>query len=138
MQGNRRKVRELAMGYLYQVDHKVESKTLDDALYARHFGVTENQREFFFELVRGVQEHQQELDELIQAVADNWKISRMARVDRTILRLASWELKQFPETAHQVIIDEAVEIAKKFSTTESSKFVNGILDKLVAQIRSEI
>jgi len=129
MKGLRRKVRELAMGYLYQKDTGVEAVTLDPSIYARHFGVPEEQREFFFDLVEGVSEKLAELDAKIQSIAAHWKISRMARVDRTILRMACWEIR-FSETPRNVVIDEAVELARKFSTTESASFVNGILDQI--------
>lgn len=70
------------------------------------------------------------IDQLIIKYAENWELSRMAAIDRNIMRLAAWELLEAPETPVNVIINEAVEIAKKYSTQDSGKFVNGILDKI--------
>lgn len=129
MKGLRRKVRELAMGYLYQKDSGVEAATLDPSLYARHFHVPEEQKDFFYDLVDGVSQKLAELDAKIQSIATHWKISRMARVDRTIMRMACWEML-YTDTPRNVVIDEAVELARKYSTTESASFVNGILDHI--------
>ena len=87
-------------------------------------------REFADHLVSGVLDHQTALDPLIKKYAENWEMNRMAAIDRCILRLAAYELVHEIETPINVIINEAVEIAKKYSTGESSKFVNGILDKI--------
>jgi N utilization substance protein B len=87
-------------------------------------------REFARLLAEGVRARQKEIDTLIKKYAQNWEMSRMAAVDRGILRLAAWELLYETDTPINVIINEALEIAKKYSTGESSKFVNGILDKI--------
>jgi len=86
--------------------------------------------EFSRQLVDGVLAEQAVIDPLIKKYAENWDMHRMAAIDRCILRLAAYELLYEPETPINVIINEAVEIAKKYSTGESSKFVNGILDKI--------
>jgi N utilization substance protein B len=85
---------------------------------------------FAINLFRGVCERKSEIDALIAQNAKNWEIERMAAVDRNIIRLAAYEIIAMPETPINVIIDEAVEISKKYSTKDSGKFVNGILDKL--------
>jgi transcription antitermination protein NusB len=85
-------------------------------------------REFAERLVRGAILHRDELDRLISDQADHWRLVRMPIVDRNILRLALYEMLHEPETPRPVIIDEALEIAKRFSTPKSSQFVNGILD----------
>ena len=87
-------------------------------------------REFSVKIFRGVCENQDKIDELIEKYADNWEISRMTVIDRNIMRLASYEILFMPKTPISVIIDEAVEISKMYSNKDSSKFVNGILDKL--------
>jgi len=133
--GYRRKIRELALGYLYQQDCKIETLTEDPEKFFAHFADVQNQREFFFKIVEGVTTHLEKLDQDISAVAEHWKLSRMARVDRVILRIASWELLEEPDTPHRVVIDEAVEIARKFSTEESASFVNGLLDHLARKYR---
>ena len=87
-------------------------------------------REFARRLADGVIARQIEIDSLIQKYAENWEISRMAAIDRGILRMAAYEILHENDTPINVIINEALEIAKKYSTGESSKFVNGILDKI--------
>jgi N utilization substance protein B len=84
--------------------------------------------EFARRLVEGTLAHRPELDELISRQADHWRLSRMPIVDRNILRMALFELLHEPETPQPVVIDEALEIAKRFSTPRSSQFINGILD----------
>jgi N utilization substance protein B len=81
-------------------------------------------------LARGALAHRPALDAVIAKVAENWEIGRMAAIDRNILRLAAFELMHSLETPVSVVIDEAVEIAKTYSTQDSGKFVNGILDKI--------
>ena len=87
-------------------------------------------REFARRLADGVLAEQPAIDPLIKKYAENWEMGRMAAIDRSLLRLAAYELLHEPETPINVIINEALEIAKKYSTAESSKFVNGILDKI--------
>jgi len=85
-------------------------------------------RAFAERLVEGTLAHRDSLDALISKQADNWRLARMPVVDRNILRLALFELLHEPDTPHPVVIDEALEIAKRFSTPRSSQFINGILD----------
>ena len=87
-------------------------------------------RAFAGSLIEGVSSHQADLDKLIIKYAENWDLNRMATVDRCLLRLAAYEIVFEFETPINVIINEAVDIAKKYSTQESGKFVNGILDQL--------
>ena len=93
-------------------------------------GLDEVSEKFGRELVEGTIRHKQEIDAFIQTTAENWEMSRMAAVDRCILRLASYELLHHPETPISVVIDEALEIAKKYSSENSASFINGILDKI--------
>jgi N utilization substance protein B len=133
--GNRHQAREAALGYLYQKDSGVECVTNTPHKYAKHFEVLEVHQEFFFKLVEGVIEHQEILDTEITTAAEHWKLYRMQRIDRSILRLASWEIFHCLETDHQVIINEAVELAKTFGSQDSASFVNGILDRIARKIR---
>ncbi|MCA8996781.1 MAG: transcription antitermination factor NusB [Planctomycetaceae bacterium] len=87
-------------------------------------------KEFSWELFLGVMEHRAELDEQIQQAAENWSLSRMAATDRAIIRLGAYELMKTSVPVN-VVIDEAIELAKKFGSSQSSQFVNGVLDKLV-------
>lgn len=83
------------------------------------------------ELVKGVCAKLADIDKALRAANPNWRIERMARVDRNVLRLAAWELLHSPEAVHpRVVIDEAVELAKRFGAEEASAFVNGVLDRL--------
>jgi transcription antitermination protein NusB len=126
--GARRKARELALQMLYEND---VAGTEPGEMFARSAGLqtaTETTRSFAERLVTGTLRHREDLDALISKQADHWRLSRMPVVDRNILRLALFELLHEPETPHPVVIDEALEIAKRFSTPRSSQFINGILD----------
>jgi N utilization substance protein B len=89
-------------------------------------------RQFAHALVAGVQSNQPRIDELIALVAENWRLDRMAAIDRNILRLGAFEILHCPEVPTKVAINEALELAKRYSTAQSSRFVNGILDRLLA------
>lgn len=84
-------------------------------------------------LVQGTLAHREEIDGLIRGQADNWRLERMPAVDRNILRLAVFEMLHHPETPKLVVVDEAIELAKKFGSEQSSRFVNGLLDGLLKQ-----
>ena len=129
--GVRRRGRELALQMLYQ--HELAG-TDPEAIFAGFDELRDappEAREFAVTLVRGVIERLAELDTQIGEQADHWRIDRMATVDRNILRLALFELRFAPDTPAAVVIDEAVEIAKRFGSERSSQFVNGVLDGLV-------
>ncbi len=136
--GNRRHAREAALGFLYQKDHQVGSVTEDPEKYIEHFKVQEAFQSFFREIITGVMAHQSTLDREIEEVAEHWKLYRMGRVDRSILRLASWELTYCLETPAKVILDEAVELAKTYGSQDSASFVNGILDRISKKARSSV
>jgi transcription antitermination protein NusB len=127
--GSRRQARELALQSLYLCDtcgFDIEAalKTvLDDT-------ISESVRIFCKHLVEGTFPRIKEIDEILKRYTENWDIQRMAIIDRNILRLAAFEILIDTETPVSVIIDEAIEIAKSFSTQDSGKFVNGILDKV--------
>jgi len=91
--------------------------------------------EFAVELVRGVGEHREEIDELITAHARNWDIHRMPALDRALLRLACFELAHRPDVPTGAVISEAVELAKRYSTDDSGRFVNGVLSAVAAEVR---
>jgi N utilization substance protein B len=90
---------------------------------------------FARDLVDAAQRRMLDLDETIVAASRNWRLERMSRVDRNILRLATLELKSSPEVPVKVVINEAVELAKRFGAAESPAFVNGILDRIAQQER---
>ena len=85
------------------------------------------------ELVRGTDEHRDQIDELIRSQADNWRLERMPVVDRNILRLAIYEMLHEPEVPKLVVVDEAIELAKKYGSDQSGRFINGLLDGLLKQ-----
>ena len=89
---------------------------------------------FARELVAAASERGKELDELITSASKNWRIERMSRVDRNILRLGACELVAFRDVPVKVVINEAVELAKRFGTAESSAFVNGVLDRIATAV----
>jgi N utilization substance protein B len=86
-------------------------------------------------LVEGVEDHRVELDALIEGHARNWSLDRMPAIDRNVLRLALYELKGRPDVPVAVVIDEAVELAKRFSTDDSGRFVNGMLSAIAPKLR---
>jgi len=87
-------------------------------------------RDFAAALVLGAHEAQADLDALIAAHSANWRVKRLAVIDRIILRLGAWELQHQPDTPDAVVLDEAIELARAFGTDESPKFVNGVLDAI--------
>lgn len=88
-------------------------------------------REFTRDVVQGTLQHLQDIDMIIQKAAEHWTVDRMAVVDRNVLRAATYELFYKPDIPSSVTLNEAIEIAKKYSTVESASFINGILDKIV-------
>ncbi len=131
--------REIALQVLYQADLNpgfapeeirrfIERRLLGDTKLC----------EFTRSLIAGVQAHQRRIDALISEVAENWRIDRMAAIDRNILRLGAYELLYCPDVPAKVAINESLELAKRYSTGQSSRFVNGILDRLpTAEIAAE-
>jgi N utilization substance protein B len=126
----RSKAREIVLQMLYQVDLNpdVDGRTVKNMIAERL--EDEETLGFAWSLFAGVMECRAQLDERIQAVATNWKLFRMAATDRNCLRLGAFELIH-TDTPHRVVIDEALELAKKFGSDQSAQFVNGVLDKLV-------
>jgi N utilization substance protein B len=124
--------REVALQVLYQVEQNpgispeeihrfIERRLLSDSKLC----------EFTESLTAGVKEHQTGLDAMISKVAENWRLDRMAAIDRNILRLGAYEMLHCPEVPAKVAINEALELAKRYSTAQSSRFVNGILDRVL-------
>ena len=128
--GRRRQAREQALQALYLADAAHLSAADAYAIVAVGPDLDPKTEEFARSLVHGTLEHRSELDGLITRVAENWALERMACVDRSLLRLASYELLHCKDTPVGVIIDEAIEIAKSFSGEEAGGFINGILDKI--------
>ena len=129
--GARRKARELALQMLFQHDISGNAPETICSTFEDLQKSKPNTREFAVKIFNGTVENLAKLDEMIAAQADNWRISRMAVVDRNIIRMSIYELLNEPETPKLVIIDEAIEIGKKFGTQKSSQFINGILDGIL-------
>ena len=128
--GKRRRARECALQMLFQIDLTgVEAVEVYAQFWKAHV-VEADVRSFSQDLVDGVQAAKTELDRRIERVAAHWKISRMAVVDRNVLRMALYEMGLRPETPVAVVFDEAIEVARRFGTEESARFVNGVLDAL--------
>jgi N utilization substance protein B len=122
--------REVALQVLYQIEQNpgVDPAQLDQFLVRRLRD--EKLIAFTRMLVDGVREHQKALDAMISELAENWRIDRMAAIDRNILRLGAFELLHCTDVPRSVAINEALELAKRYSTAQSSRFVNGILDRV--------
>jgi N utilization substance protein B len=129
----RRKARHQALHILYQ--REITGEPVCDILGSRTYLVEElgEPSEFACRLVAGVEELQEELDEVIGSISENWTVSRMPLVDRSILRLAVWEILHAVDIPDSVSINEAVEMAKTYGGEDSSKFVNGILGRLAEE-----
>jgi N utilization substance protein B len=153
MVGPRRRARETALQVLHVMDVSPEldataalARTFEHLMTER--GVVEDDdaygsgdalparpdRALVEELVRGVGDRRAELDEVLARLSRNWRVERMAVVERNIIRLALWELLHAPAVPVNVVINEAIELAKRFGTAEGAAFVNGLLDRAVTEL----
>lgn len=128
--GARTTAREAALQMLYAVEVSLTpaERVIAD-FWREHPGDAEG-RPYADEVVRGVTETLAPVDERVRAASTNWRLERMARVDRNVLRLGAWELLNRKEIPRAVILDEAVELAKRYGSDDSRKFVNGVLDRI--------
>ena len=128
--GVRRDAREAAVQYLYQREvHGDESDSSLEEFYQMR-GLSPSGRRFCDELLQGWMGHRLEIDESIRSHSTNFDFKRLSAVDRNVLRIACHEILFCPDTPAPVAINEAIEIAKKYSTEDSGKFVNGVLDSI--------
>jgi len=128
--GKRRRARECAVQMLFQIDLSgVEPAEVYAQFWEAH-DMEADVRSFSQELVDGVVAARDKLDARIAAAAKHWRLERMAVVDRNILRMALYEMNRSPHTPAAVVIDEAIEVARRFGADESANFVNGVLDAL--------
>jgi transcription antitermination factor NusB len=121
--------RELALKYLYQADVRKDGADAFDE-FAVHQEEGGSAVAFARELVTGVLARKPEIDSLLASYARNWALHRMAVIDRNILRIGAFELLGSDPPPRSVVINEAIELAKRFSTAESGKFINGVLDRV--------
>jgi N utilization substance protein B len=129
--GTRRRARELALQLLYQFELTDAPPEEMQAGFEEWRNATEGVREFADNLLRGTLARLNEIDGELGRQTTHWRLERLAAVDRNILRLAMYELMFETDTPHAVVIDEAIEIAKKYGTKDSGRFVNGVLDGFV-------
>ncbi|PCJ55215.1 MAG: transcription antitermination factor NusB [Planctomycetota bacterium] len=132
----RTRARELALQFLFMLELRGSEAMEELVPFVEHHTKGSRDKkgrgelaEFTLTLARGVVENRVELDQWIEAIAKNWRMDRMAHLDRNVLRLAVYELIFQTDTPYKVIINEAIDIAKRFSTAQSGSFVNGILDR---------
>lgn len=129
--GTRRQARELALSLLYEAD----TKAVAPAVVLADFPIDPDP--FAADLVAGVGEHQAEIDDVIRRFARDWTLERMPVVDRNLLRIGVYELLQRTDVPTPVVISEAVELARRYSTEESGRFVNGMLGRIAEEFRPE-
>jgi len=131
--GTRRKSRELALQSLYQGELAGQNGLLDFEEFCIHFQVNKKSISYAKKLLDGVQEKGDAINQLISKYAENWRLERMSVIDRNILRLAVYEVRYQNDVPISVAINEAVEIAKRYSTDDSGPFINGILDSMAKE-----
>jgi len=136
--GIRRKSRELALQMLFQADlGKQPIAEVRKTFWQGRGEVSREVMGFANDLFRVATDRAPDIDKLIEEHAENWRMDRMAAVDRNILRAAVAELLAFPATPRAVIINEAIEVARKFSSPESVQFINGVLDSIGKEIEKQ-
>lgn len=156
--GPRRKARECGLQVLYLLEtqerqlpspgqhlvqvssnplHEVSGERLSEALhdFFEHFDAPDRTHTYTEEIVRGVLTHLERIDELLGQASPRWRVSRMAVVDRNVLRIAAYELLQENGPPPRAVLDEAVEVARRYGSEKSSAFVNGVLDTVIRQLR---
>lgn len=140
---SRRQAREYALLALYRSDMAEEPSGLNDLWAALVDGEgipdlrapEDEEVDFAQRLVRGVNEHQGEIDAMIESCSTNWRVRRMPLVDRNLIRIAAFELMFCPDIPGSVSCNEAIELAKRYGTAESRAFVNGIVDRVGHQLK---
>ncbi|CAO0821030.1 Transcription antitermination protein NusB [Desulfarculales bacterium] len=131
--GERRQSRELALKVLYQMEHGQADVEAALQLFMDNFKAPERLLAYAQLLVRGIDQHRAEIDAMVESASRHWKVSRMPRVDRNILRVAAFEMVfSQGRVPSKVAINEAVELAKRYGGEESPGFINGVLDSLLA------
>ncbi len=132
--GARRSGREAALQMLFAMEASGASAEAAIGTFWKTFEADPEGKAYADEVVRGVEAHRDEIDAALAAASEHWRVERMARLDRNLLRLGAFELMKRPDVPSSVILDEAVELAKQFGTEESSSFVNGVLNRVAQDL----
>jgi len=132
--GARTTAREAAIQMLYALETSGEGLSSVIEEYWRETPGDPEGRAYADQMVRGVDQERERIDQRITQASDNWRIERMTRIDRNVLRIGTYELVHSQEVPRAVILDEAVEIAKRYGTLESGKFVNGVLERIATDL----
>ncbi|MCA9581854.1 MAG: transcription antitermination factor NusB [Myxococcales bacterium] len=135
--GSRRRGREAALQVLYQMDASGASVGQALQYFWSSFATSKEGEEFATLLVRGCDTETDRINETIKGVSEHWRLERMSKVDRNILRLGTYELMCLPDVPRRVTLNEAVELAKRFGSEGSAGFVNGVLDKIASNLGKE-
>ncbi|OGP90840.1 MAG: transcription antitermination factor NusB [Deltaproteobacteria bacterium RBG_16_47_11] len=130
----RRRSRESALQVLYQWDITQQDTQKGLAHFKEHFLLNQESDPFLEQIVQGVLTHCQEIDRLIEQYSENWRLGRITSIDRTILRIAIFELLYCEEIPPKVTLNEAVDLGKRFGTEHSGSFINGILDRILNEV----
>lgn len=133
----RRKGRETALQILFQMDAAESSSDMAIRLFKRHLLESEEGLQFATELVQAFSGAQEKIDEQIRTASHHWRLERMGRVDRNILRLAIAELMFMEDIPKRVTLNEAVELAKRYGSDGSPSFINGVLDRIAGELGKE-
>jgi len=132
--GKRKKSRELALQVLYQIEMSEGDAEENFNLFWQNFAPSDELKEFSQKIVNGVCQNKEEIDTLIEKHSEHWRLKRMTFVDRNILRSAIFELMFCPDVPTKVVLNEAIELGKRFSSEKSGSFINGILDRVSQKI----
>ena len=136
--GNRRLSREMVIQFLYlseMNEGKIENQLKS---FWQNNSCEEDIRSFTEDILNDIFDHRKEIDTRLEKYSDNWTLSRMAVIDRNLLRMAAAELMYSKTVPPKVAIDEAVEIAKKYGTEDSPNFINGVLDRILKELKPDI
>ncbi len=136
--GNRRLSRELVIQFLYLTEmNEGEIENQLKSFWESH-PCPEDVQSFTEDILKDIFDHKKEIDVRLEKYSDNWTLSRMAVIDRNLLRMAASELMYSKTVPPKVAIDEAVEIAKKFGTEDSPNFINGVLDRILKELKPDV
>jgi len=135
--GHRRKAREVALQVLYQMD--ISNVDVQEAirLFWDNFEVPDNVNDFAVHLIEGTWNRIEGIDDVIRNCSENWSLERMAKVDKSILRMSVFELLYCDDIPPKVTLNEAIDLGKEYGSENSGSFINGILDALYAKMRTE-